>query len=327
MSKYSDIQLRYADKRIAFLGASIFQSGRFLQYMRSIMAGDFHAPKLLNCGLGGNRSIMAKYLMEDEIVSLNPDVCFVHFGVNDMGVWLYDAQLAETDELLAERRERNAVYLQGMREIVDELKRCGIAAVLCSPIAVNELLQEDENVETLADNKEKGELIGDAFYQRKTFAQINDALKEYSKQVKQIAEETNCVFCDLFVQTYALMKSKGGLYGKDGIHLTADGQMELGKILLQFLGWETPAVVPKENAAVMKLAELESADRKIQYVKWAMFNPFLGYRTVDLEENVKKEYQESDLPAHKKVAIETYWEMGAQREQVRAEIERLLAQL
>ena len=311
----------FENKRIAFLGASIIQNGQFLSYMRNYLLNNPSEgkAKFFNCGLGGNRSIMAPDLLEDDILPLKPDYCFIHFGVNDMGIWLYDGAVEETREVLLEREERDALYFEGMKRTVERLKEKGIQPILCSPIAVNENLVEKENIETVADNKEKGELIEEGFYKRKTFQNINCKLAQYSKKLKEYAEKERVLFFDLYAKTYSKMQTIEGMFGKDGIHLTSIGQEELGKSILEYLGCVEAFSALKTYEKTEEIARKEALIRKIQYVKWAMFHPFLGYEEKEIDRNVQDALRE-ELPRHKQEAIQAYLEHGKDVSILQAEL-------
>ena len=254
---------------------------------------------------------MAPDLLEDDILPLKPDCCFIHFGVNDMGIWLYDGEVEETREVLLEREERDALYFEGMKRTVERLKEKGIQPILCSPIAVNEYLIEKENIETVADNKEKGELIEEGFYKRKTFQNINFKLAQYSKKLKEYAEKERVFFFDLYAKTYSKMQTIEGMFGKDGIHLTSIGQEELAKSILEYLGCLEVFSSFETCKKTEEIARKESLIRKIQYVKWAMFHPFLGYKETELDKNVQEALKE-ELPRHKKEALLAYLEWAEQ---------------
>ena len=301
----------FQNKRIAFLGASIIQNGQFLSYMRNYLLNNPSEgkAKFFNCGLGGNRSIMAPALLQDDIFPLNPDYCFIHFGVNDMGIWLYEGE--ETKEILVEQEKRDALYFDGMKRTVELLKKKGVEPILCSPIAVNEYLIEKENIETVADNKEKGELIEEGFYKRKTFQNINRKLAKYAKTLQRYAKKEGILFFDLYAETYRKMQTIEGMFGKDGIHLTAIGQEELGKTFLEYLGCSQAISALETHEKTGEIAQKEALIRKIQYVKWAMFHPFLGYEQKELDKNVREALKE-ELPRHKKEAIQAY--LGHEKE-------------
>ncbi len=312
----------FLNKKICFLGDSIVQNGGFIACLRSYFYEQkcSKMPLFFNCGLGGNRSNMAKDLLEDEVFSYQPEYCFVMYGVNDMGIWLYDSALEETGDLLTERKQRDDMFLDGIKQAVQALKAKGIQPVIISPCAVNERIIEKEHIQTVADNKEKGELIDDSFYKRKTFERINAKLRWYSKTLREYANEEGIGLVDVFAQMYLSMQTEEDLFGQDGIHLTEKGHEELAKIILRYLGVETIPQTIQRNEYSEKIAETEKIERSIQYVKWAMFHPIFGYDVLETEQNAVALLQEEDLPRHRKAAIENYLKYNGKTESLRAKI-------
>ncbi len=315
------MEKRFQNKKIAFLGASIIQNGKFLSYMRNYLLNNTEEGKatFFNCGLGGNRSIMAQYLLKDDVLPLKPDYCFIHFGVNDMGVWLYEYAEKELQSILIDRQQRDALYFEGMKRTVEILRDNGVEPILCSPIAVNEYLLEKDDIQTIADNEEKGAMINEKFYKRKTFENINRTLEKYSKTLNKYADNERVLFFDLYSKSHAKMKTTEGLYEKDGIHLTALGQETLGKCFLEYLGCKKEFSDFDNDTINEEIAQKEALIRKIQYVKWAMFNPFLGYEEEELDKNIKDALRE-DLPRHKIAAIQAYLEHGNELSLLQSEL-------
>ena len=316
-------QQAYLGKRICFLGASTIQNGGFIYCLRSFFQDEEHAPKFFNRGLGGNRSVCAPPLLEDEVYSISPEYCFICYGLNDLGIWLYDNDLSIDERLRAERHERDELYFQGLKETVELLLAHGIKPILCSPTAVNELLVEKEDVATVADNKEKGELITPSFYKRKTFENINTALFGYRDKISDYAKQWGIGFCDLFTFIYEQMRNKVGLYREDGIHFTKEGQAEIAKAFLVYLGVKDLPKCFKECKWAEKLANIEEEERKLQYVKWAMYNPFFGYDVLRLDEILQSAMQDETLTERRKNLVLNYIAKKDSVKLLRAEIEAL----
>ena len=298
----------FENKRICFIGDSIIQHGFFLSYLRSRLydTSPDKMPTIFNCGLGGNCSHMASDLLEDEVFSWNADYCFIHYGVNDLGGWLYDASAEVTEDIIIERKARDARFFNGMKETVKKLKENNVIPIIMSPYTVNELLEESGDIQTLEDNREKAEKLKAAFYRRENLRMINEKMKEYSETLKAYAQENGVLFLDLFSHTYDLMLSKGGLHAKDGVHLSMSGNEEFAKLLLRFLGEEDIPESLYISEKAEKIAEAEKAERGIQYVKWARFHPILGYQRARMKEYIDKTLCKDDLPLHFRQAIEAY---------------------
>lgn len=265
----------FINKKIGFFGASITDGGYYLYNLRSHILNSSDKCMIFNHGVGGTRAEMGVYTIKDEIQPYKPDYMFVEFGVNDLGIWLYDSFLIQNEELEDAKRMRNQTYYAKMREIVDYLLENQIKPVLMTPFAVNELLEETDDIETLVDNKEKGEKITPAFYKRKTFERINCALSEYSKFLKALAKEKNIGLVDLFTPTYNALKEREGMFSKDGIHYTEDGGKVIASVILEYLGYDKPFVFensPKNDSYLEK----EKVERSAQFFPWNFCHPLFG---------------------------------------------------
>ena len=313
---------QFDNKKICCLGASITQNGGYIACLRSYFSqkNTKEMPYFFNRGLGGNRAIMVKALFSEEIASLKPDYCLILFGLNDMGIWLYDSNKEETAELLQERKERDDLFYKGIFETVKALKEQGIKPILISTLAVNERLIEREDIETVADNKEKKDFIGDAFYKRKTFRNINLKLKIYSETLKNYAREENIDFIDGFHYFYNLLDYAQELYREDGIHLTEKGQSLIAKMILQHFSFDEIPEIFSLNEYARNLFELEKTERKIQYVKWAVFHPDLGYKPADLQQNARMKLEKNNTSVHVKESIRTYLKYQGNVESLRMQL-------
>ena len=101
---------KFINKSICFLGDSITEHGHYLYDIRSYFHNKPEKVFVHNCGTGGNRAIMAQYILDKEIEVYNPDFVVISFGVNDMGVWLYDSNKTVTERLLEKRKARDDEY-------------------------------------------------------------------------------------------------------------------------------------------------------------------------------------------------------------------------
>ena len=314
------------NKKICFLGASIIQNGEFIAYLRSyfFQKKDKGFPYFFNRGLGGNRASMVHALFADEIVSLKPDYCFILFGLNDMGIWLYDSKEEETSKLLMEREERDELFYAGIFETVEALKKQGIIPILISTLAVNERLVEREDIETVADNKEKGQLIGDGFYKRTTFENINRKLRVYSERLKKYSKEANFDFIDGCNYFYALLDDAEKLFREDGIHLTKYGQETIAKMILEYLDCKNIPERFEISEYAKILFDIEKIEREIQYVKWAVFHPDLGYNMAEIEQNAKAKLLHSGTSAKIKQSIQSYFQYNGKVDGLRTKLWELM---
>lgn len=301
------------NKTLCFLGDSLTASGVYPQEIRAYFKNNGINCRVFNRGLGGNRASMVQYLLEEEIYWLKPDYVFFTFGANDMGVWLYDSQKSVTPELLKERDKRNQVYYASMEQTITLLKEKGITPIVMSPFAMDELLTECEDIETVKDNKEKADYIGPSFYKRATFRSLNTALKEYSENLKTIAKKRGVQFCDLFTDSYQKHLKVNGMFGPDGVHLTEKGCRVATKSILSFLGFTD---FSEEKFAISKAMEeyreLEDLERSVQYLPWALFSPYFGDRTEkDIRKSAETFLQDEKASKHLKKVSKAFIEHRA----------------
>lgn len=253
----------FKNKRIVFFGDSITQNGGFCYNIRSYFRDNNIKSSVFNRGVGGTRAVMAKYMMEEEVFPLNPDVVFVSYGVNDIGIWLYDSLKPITPELLEKRRIRDEEHFASMKFVLTKLKEKGITPICQTPYAVDELLVEKEDIETIADNKEKEDYIGPSFYKRKTFENINEGLKYYAETMKKICAELGVEVLDTFTFTRELSHKEEGIFKDDGTHYTEKGHYYIAKHMLEFMGVNEDIKEFKQYPDMDEAKELEHVIREV----------------------------------------------------------------
>ncbi len=316
----------FKNKTVAFLGDSILADGRYMAAMRAYMHVQNENCRVYNRGIGGNRADMAECLLPYEIFSLKPDYCFVCFGGNDLGIWLYDSFVEETEEVLAARQVRDESYRQGIKTIVKELQAQGICPVLVTPYPMNELLEEKADIPTLGDNAEKRALIGPWFYKRKTFQRLNEGLEGYARFLQAYAKETGCLFCDVYTPLREAMLHVEGLYAKDGIHFSEKGHFYIANTFLRYLGYDdVPLDFTNANTGANRdIFDLEQIERSICFVQFNAFHPVMGTFTQEqILEEVKKGVADEGQPDWLHYTYETYLNYEGKREKIRDAIVRL----
>ena len=110
---------KFINKSICFLGDSITEHGHYLYDIRSYFHNKPEKVFVHNCGTGGNRAIMAQYILDKEIEVYNPDFVVISFGVNDMGVQNYRDN--PTDDNLSAREQSRQRHLDGTVRLVKAL--------------------------------------------------------------------------------------------------------------------------------------------------------------------------------------------------------------
>lgn len=297
------IREEFLNKKIAFLAASITENGRYINDIRSYLLERGENPMLFNRAIGGTRAVMAKSLLDEEIFLLKPDIVFFTYGVNDMGIWLYDSLKEETAELLAKREARDKECFESMRYLIEKMQAKGIRPIIMTPPVVNELLIEKDDIETVTDNKEKEDYIGPSFYKKATFKKINKAIKYYAETYKKFAKEYKIDCVDLTSLTYEGIYANEGLMRDDGIHYTEKGHDYMAKGILKFMGAEDIPETFKDYEVLNQAREWEKKLRSVMDFR----------RPVLLPESVwPKTTDEDVLKALKaKLGDTTYWNYKA----------------
>ncbi len=261
-------QSKYYDKKICFLGDSITKNDFFIRNLRDAYSNSKYRITFINRGIGGCRMDMAVALLADEVFSAKPDYVFINYGVNDVGIWLYDYKSLVTEEILTQRKKRDELFFDSARKVVLKLKENSITPILCSPVCVNEKILDQNKIVTIVDNNEKT-IITDSLYTKQTMANINIALKNYSCQLKAIAEELGVEFFDVFSAYYSEMLEKENLYLSDGIHLSKEGHFVYSQIYSKY--FDVGDIQVEMQDKVEKIDELVEIERAIKFIKWNIF--------------------------------------------------------
>lgn len=279
----------FVNKTVCFFGDSITEHGHYIYNLRAFFAKKEEKIYVYNRGTGGARAITAKYVFHDEVKELNPDYVVICFGVNDLGIWLYDGNKKITDEIIKKREQRNDEYFSNIGILVDMIKSYGAKPIIMSPFPVDEFIAEKENIETLADNEEKETYIGPAFYKRTTFRNINFALKEYALGLKQIAKELDVPYIPLFESIHSLLGTEVGLFWKDGIHCSHKGHELIAKVVLTFFGCEQEILHFEKTMQNDEIYTLEQIERKAGFLLRNTFNRYNGeFMEADIRNKAKE---------------------------------------
>ena len=126
-------------RKIVVLGDSITQNGRFVQLLQIHCSCRYPSRKIevFNEGYSGGGAPHGFNRMERDVFSHQPDAVIIAFGINDVGISLYDDS-KPTDEVLARRAENIARYREYMGKIRDALTSRGILPIFLTPCAFDE---------------------------------------------------------------------------------------------------------------------------------------------------------------------------------------------
>lgn len=311
------LKKEFRNKKVAFVGASNISHGIFLNYLRSSLLGE--DIRLFNCGISGNRADMLPSVIEKELFLYEPDFCIITFGVNDMGIWLYDGEKEENEALLRERNIRLDAYKKGLSESVEKLKLCGVVPIVASPFCVCREIEERKDVATVKDNKEKAALITSAFYTRKTFGRLNRGLATFAGVAKSIARDAEIEFLDLFGETYKRTQRRD--FENDGIHFNEIGYKVVADVFYEYLTGERR---PQREVTdkILKLAETEQKERSVYFF---LYNYLYGKSDVLSQSEIIKcacDCIDGDNPEFMKRHARNFLEYGQKLIEIRKQILR-----
>ena len=286
----------FKDKVVAVFGASIDEHGFYMDYMRRFISTQSEKCYFVNRSIGGNYAMLACNMIEDEIDTLNPDIVIVHFGGNDVGLYNYNANVPETEEVLNKRKTSLDNYFLNMRKLVKLLKDRGLEVYIMTPFAENENIIEKDDIETVKDNVDKAKYMKSDFYCKASFRKINKMWREIAiPELYKIAEENSATVIDAFSGTYEQMLKTNNMYTEDGIHYSRGGHEVVAKILLKYLGYENiPESFDIKSDLCNIINQLEQIERHIQFFRRWIFYPIehKPFADVNTEADVKAKLKE-----------------------------------
>ncbi len=318
---------QYKGKTIAVLGDSITESGKQFYYLRSYFQNSNEKCYFYNRGTCGNRAVMFPYLFDDEIKQLNADYVMISYGVNDLGVWLYDNLKPVTSELLRKRKLRDDEYFESYYKAIQTVKDYGAVPIVLSPFAVDEYIIEKEYIETVCDNDEKEDNLKPSFYTRATFKNINLALQGYANKLKDMAKKLGAEYLPAFEKTHEEMLKQTKMFSDDGVHYNADvGLKFIAKIMLEYLGVEN---IPEdflpspENDEIERLEKLERDAGGI--LRGTPYNKYFGnFSEEEMIINAKKAIEANGWGADRaKLYLEHHYELPVLRTKIKELTEKL----
>ncbi len=299
----------FKNKKIAFIGDSILEHGHYTYYIRSFLHQRKDNVIIYNGGIGGMcASLVTEKCLYADALYYSPDYCMFSYGVNDLGIWFYDSYLEQDEKVAQGINELNEQYFNGVKNIVNMLKAKGVKPILLSPMPVNELLVEKPDIPTLADNKDKGELIKPWFYKRKTFVEINKGLEKYNDFLRELALENDLIFFDVFDKLKKLSFTEQGMFGQDGIHYTEHGAKFIAKCILECIGYDEVTIDFGADAENDKIKKIENQDRGISFITYArLASPEYDELTQEQKiEKIKETYIDPNTPVWLKNNCQNY---------------------
>jgi lysophospholipase L1-like esterase len=175
--------------------------------------------KIINAGIGGHTTKMAKARFEKEVLNVKPEVVVIMFGINDAAVDVWKDPPADKP------RVSLADYRNNLTEMVQALKEQGMRVVLMTS---NPLYWSATTLE----------LYGKPPYQPEDVDGFNVVLRDYITAVREIAKTEDVGLVDVFAafEAYdAEPKHKPGALSPDGMHPADAGHRIIADLLIEHL--------------------------------------------------------------------------------------------
>ena len=173
-----------------------------------VLAEEVAGIKVINAGVGGHNTDHARARFEKDVLTHDPDVVVIQFGINDAAVDVWK------DPPAKESRVSLTDYEANLRHFIDALAKNGAEVILMTP-------------NPLRWNKKMREMYGKPPYDPDDEDGFNAFLKLYAGKVRELAKEKKLPLVDV----YRLFEAHGAKADQsidelllDGIHPNERGQ-------------------------------------------------------------------------------------------------------
>ncbi len=200
---------------IVAFGDSITARRGSLRVYADILADELHA-QLINSGIGGHHTRMARARFERDVLAHQPDIAIILFGANDAAVDVWK------DPPATEPRVSLEDYAANLRYFCRELKQRGVRVLLVTPTP----FRWTQHLRTLYGRPPYDPNDADGF---------NVVLVRYAAVVRRIAAEEQVTLIDAWQAFEAHGEQEGQSLDElllDGMHPNAKGQRILADLLL-----------------------------------------------------------------------------------------------
>lgn len=188
----------------------------FADRLREALAERGVPVRLLNAGIGGNTTEMARQRFERDVLAHQPDLVVIHLGVNDAAwdVW--------KDPPATGPRVSVARYVENMTHFVREVRARGGKVILVTP-------------QTLCWTPKMKELYGRPPYVPDDPDGFNVVLREYVQALRALAAREEVPLADAFAAFEAWRQASGRPLQDllpDGMHPSSEGHALIADVLV-----------------------------------------------------------------------------------------------
>lgn len=205
----TDASQARSGQRIVFFGDSITQAGAgpggYVTLVRETI--EQHHPdadvEIIGAGISGNRVPNLEARVEKDVLAKKPTTVVIYIGIND--VW-HSKQGRGTP-----RDEFEA----GLRRLIAQMKDAGSKVILCTASVIGEKTDGSNELDAMLD--------------------------DYCEVSRKVAKDTGSQLLDLRQEFLAYLKEHNpeqkerGVLTTDGVHLNADGNQFVAKLMLNTL--------------------------------------------------------------------------------------------
>lgn len=175
--------------------------------------------KVINSGIGGNRTDQAKARLKKDVLDHRPDVVVIQFGINDASVDVWKTPPATKSRISQDQYETN------LRHLIKTLREKNIQVILMTPNSMRWV----ERIK---------KLYGKPPYDPDDPDGFNVILKSYAETVRKIARDENVPLVDVYsaFENYANQKGQSAHdLLLDGVHPNTAGQKMVADLLIPHL--------------------------------------------------------------------------------------------
>jgi lysophospholipase L1-like esterase len=172
--------------------------------------------EIINAGIGGNTTQMAIARFEKDVLSKNPDLVVIQFGINDsaIDVWKNPPK--------TESRVSKEKYIQNLEKIVETLKaqKCGVIFMTPNQMCWTQRLKENYSKSPYVTDDPDG---------------FNVTLREYAQAVRELAEKQKVPLVDVYAAYIAYGKVEKQSVNDlllDGMHPNDKGHRIVADLLI-----------------------------------------------------------------------------------------------
>ncbi len=175
--------------------------------------------RVINAGIGGNHTEHARVRFEKDVLSHDPDIVIIQFGINDAAVDVWKDPPATESRVPLEKFEKN------LRHLLSVLEKRGTNVVLMTP-------------NPLRWTPKMRELYGRSPYLPDETNGFNIKLEAYAETIRRIAKTENVLLIDVYRSFEEFSQTDGQSVDDlllDGIHPNDRGQRLIADQLMALL--------------------------------------------------------------------------------------------